>query len=178
MYSLQSVPCKSEFSRRITSSWGSKWMSYRQPFCYYSISMTSTMRDSLQTMIWTSCKQHIMLSQFPSLVSTDTSSLHGIRNQSYSSSRKLSSGIVTWSILHLGNCMKLWNMLDRIELMKPPGNCWKRLSKCVKLVKHSALLHIAFESRYLHPILSSTMKRHSIWFVSRLKQCYTSFVIR
>ncbi len=153
-------------------------MSYRQPFCYYSISMSSTMRDSFQTMFWTSCKQHIMLSTFPSLVSTDTSTFHGIRNQSYSSSRKLSSCIVTWSTRHLENCMKLWNMHDRIELMKPLGNCWARLSKRVKLVKHSALLHTACESRYLHPILSSTVKRHSTWCGLRLKQCYMSFVIR
>ena len=141
---------------RITRSWRSKCISCPQTFRYYSVSMSWTMRNSCRIMFKTSYRKHNIVGQCPSLVSTDNSSSHGIRNQSYSPSRKLSSCIVISRILHLGNGTKLWIVHDGIKLKNPLGNCWKRSTKYVKLAKRLALLHNAFESRYRNLILFST----------------------
>ena len=81
VYSRDSVPCKSEFLRRTTYYWRWKWMSYPHTFLYYSVSMSWTMRNSWRTIFRTSYRQQIMVGQCPSLVSMDTFTSLGIRNQ-------------------------------------------------------------------------------------------------
>ncbi len=69
VYSLHSVPSKSEFQHWIARSWRSTWMSYPHTFHCYSVSIFWTVSNSLRTTFSTSCKLHIMVGQCPSLVS-------------------------------------------------------------------------------------------------------------
>ncbi len=101
-------------------------------FRYYSGSMSCTIRKSWGTTIKTSYRQQVVFGQCPSFVSTDTSTSLQIRSQSYLLSRKLSSSIVTSSILRLGSYTRLWNGHDRLSNHNIPQIRSEQADRAVK----------------------------------------------
>ncbi len=135
-------------------------MLYLQTFCCISVSISCTRKYSWRTLFRRSYRLQISVGLCPSLVSSDTPTSGGLRNQSCLSSREnqAASSLQASYVLEI---VRTYETYTKNQADEATRDLLVEITKACEICQRSMLVVNALESRYGHLILVSTVKWHS-----------------